>query len=48
MMYFYQNFIAIVRQFGFSGLFVTFTINPKLKKIEKKLYPNQKAMDELD
>ena len=41
----YQDSIAIVRRFGKSSLFTTFTANPKWEEIQHELLPNQTAAD---
>ena len=45
MMGLYQEAMAIVRRFGISHLFVTFTWNPMWAEIQRALEPGQMAVD---
>jgi hypothetical protein len=36
-----QNVLALLRKFGGSDLFITFTANPHWKEVEEALLPNQ-------
>ena len=44
----YQDSIAIVRHYGKSSLFITFTANPKWVEIQRELLPGQQAKDRPD
>ncbi len=44
----YQDSMAMVHKFGKPDLFVTFTYNPKWKKITNTLLPGQTAKDRLE
>ena len=43
-----QNALALLRKFGGSDLFVTFTANPHWKEVEDALLPNQSPHDRPD
>jgi Helitron helicase-like domain at N-terminus len=43
-----QNALALLRKFGGSDLFITFTANPHWREIEENLLPNQAPSDRPD
>ena len=45
---YYQNSIAVVRQFSRPLLFITFTANPRWSEIIRELLPGQSAVNWLD
>ncbi|CAF1342434.1 unnamed protein product [Rotaria sordida] len=44
----YQDAMAIVRKYGKSDLFITFTCNPTWREIEEQLFPGQTPSDRPD
>jgi hypothetical protein len=43
-----QNALALLRKFGGSDLFITFTANPRWREVEEALLPNQTPADRPD